>query len=266
VTRVAVVGHVEWAEFVRVPQFPPRGSVIHARDAFTRAGGGGGVAAVVLPEMGAETHFFTALGNDEDGRAAAKQITDRGVHLHVAWREAPTRRVITLLEPGGERTIVTIGERLEPLGSDDLEWDILDGAGGVYFTAGDPAAVALARRARVLTATPRAREALEHSGEHVDALIFSASDHDERAWAERLRAHTRFMVATEGAAGGGWWGESEGRWPSVPLPGPAQDSYGCGDSFAAGITFGLAQDLPMLDAALLGAERGAIALTRVGAP
>ena len=74
------------------------------------------------------------------------------------------------------------------------------------------------------------------------------------------------MVATEGAEGGRWWGESEGSWPSVPLPGPAQDSYGCGDSFAAGMTFGLAQGLPMLDSARIGAERGAIALTRVGAP
>ena len=188
------------------------------------------------------------------------------MQLHVAWREAPTRRVITLLEPGGERTIVTIGERLEPLGADDLPWDLLESAGGVYLTAGDASAVARSRRARVLTATPRAREALEHSGERVDALIFSSSDHDERAWAERLRAHTRFMVATQGADGGRWWGESEGSWPSVPLPGPPQDSYGCGDSFAAGLTFGLAQGLPMLDSARIGAERGAIALTRVGAP
>ena len=48
------------------------------------------------------------------------------------------------------------------------------------------------------------------------------------------------MVATEGADGGRWWGESEGRWAAVPPPGPVRDSYGCGDAFAAGFTYGLA--------------------------
>jgi len=53
-TRIGVVGHVEWVDFLPVPRFPHRGEVLHAEGGFLRAGGGGGVAAVVLAEFGAE--------------------------------------------------------------------------------------------------------------------------------------------------------------------------------------------------------------------
>src|SRR5438067_1723808 len=136
-TRAAVVGHIEWVDFVPVTRLPRPGEVIHADGAFTRAAGGGGVAAGVLAELGAEVDFFTALGDDGQGRAAADQLAQRGVRMHVAWRPDATRRAMTLLQDGGERTIVTIGERLDPLGSDDLDWDRLHATDGVYVTAGD---------------------------------------------------------------------------------------------------------------------------------
>ena len=265
-TRVAVVGHVEWVEFVRMRDYPVRGAVTHAVDGFIHAGGGGVVAAAVLAELGAEVDFFCALGADANGEAAAAELATRGVTVHAAWRERPTRRVFTMLEVDGPRTIVTIGDRLEPDGSDDLDWDRLDGADGVYFTAGDAGAVDRARKARVLVSTPRAREAMELSPAAIDALVFSASDDDERRWAQRVQSRTRLMVETEGPRGGRWWGESEGRWPSVPPPGPPADDYGCGDSFAAGFTFGLAAGMSVLDAAAAGAEQGARTLTLVGAP
>jgi ribokinase len=266
VTRVAVVGHVEWVDFVRVRRYPTRGEVSQASGAFVHAGGGGVVAAAVLAELGAEVDFFCALGRDANGRAAARELQERGVAVQVAWREEPTRRVITLLEAGGERTIVTIGERLQPAGADELDWGRLAAADGVYVTAGDPDAGLRARQAGVLVASPRARETLGDPDLSIDALIFSAADRDERERAERLRRRTRLMVATEGARGGRWWGESEGRWPAVPVPGEAKDDYGCGDSFAAGFAFGLAQGLGPAQAAAIGAERGARALTIDGAP
>ncbi len=265
-TRVAVVGHVEWVEFISLERFPQPGVVVAASNAFVHAAGGGPVAAAVLAELGADVDFFTALGDDSLGRAAAAELSDRGVHVHVAWREQPTRRALTLLDDSGERTIITLGERLQPVGSDELEWDLLRDASGVYFTAGDPGTVRHARQARRFVATPRAREALEADGPKIDALVFSARDRDERSWAERAAHRTRLLVATEGARGGHWWGESQGRWSAAPLPGEPRDSYGCGDSFAAGFTFGLAVGASLAEAADIGARYGARCLTRVGAP
>lgn len=251
-------------DFVEVERLPTEGEIVHAHAVLTRAAGGGGVAALVLAELGAEVDFFCALGDDSEGHAAADQLAARGVRVRAAWRDQPTRRAITLLERG-ERTIVTIGERLEPLGSDGLDWDRLDGADGVYFTAGDAGALAEARRARVLVASPRGREALT-AGVDMEALVYSRVDGGESEWAHRLAGHARLLVETRGAEGGSWTGESAGSWPAVPPPGPVRDSYGCGDSFAAGFTLGLAEGRSVAAAAALGAKLGARCLTRVGAP
>ena len=265
-TRVAVIGHVEFVKFVRLASFPARGAVTRADDSFTRAGGGGVVAAVVLAEHGAEVDFYCALGRDANGEAAAAELQARGVTLHVAWREQPTREVITLLERDGERAIITIGERLEPTAADPLDMGAAPRCGGrVLHRRRHGRGQARARDAG-LVCSPRAREGLEEESVKVDALVFSAGDSDERDWAQRLRERTRLMVQTEGAHGGRWWGESEGRWEAAPAPGRKVDDYGCGDSFAAGLMYGLAQGLAMAQAARVGAEWGAEALAVAGTP
>jgi len=265
-TRVAVVGHVEWVDFVSVPHLPVHGKILNAESAFARAGGGGAVAASVLAELGAEVDFYCALGRDADGEATVAQLEGRGVRMHVAWRDEPTRRAVTFLEPSHERTIVTLGDRLQPSGSDDLDWGRIQDAGSVYFTAGDDGALAKAHASPFVVASPRARTVLEAEGAYIYALVFSEGDDDESAWAHRVASHTRLLVATAGADGGHWWGESEGRWSAAPLPGPPRDTYGCGDSFAAAFTLGLGQGDSIAGAAKLGAEAGALALTRVGTP
>jgi ribokinase len=264
-TRVAVVGHIEWVDFVPVDRFPVPGTVVHATGSFARAAGGGGVVAGVLSELGASVDFFVALGRDANGEAAVAQLSERGVRMHVAWRSEPTRRAVTLLEATGERTIITIGGRLEPVGTDVLPWELLRECGGAYVTAGDATALELARQAGVVVASPRARGALEGENTTIDALVFSAKDQDECAWAERVRARTRLLVATDGASGGRWWGQQSGRWHPTPPPGEPKDAYGCGDSFAAGFTFGLASGASVAEAAAVGAERGARCLVRRGA-
>lgn len=264
--RIAVVGHVEWVDFIPISRVPRQGEVLHAQGGFTRPGGGGGVAAVVLAEQGAEIDFFCALGDDAHGRATAEQMTERGVRVHAAWRkDQPTRRALTLLEAAGERTIVTMGERLEPRGSDELDWELLADVDGVYFTAGDVAALERARAAPVLVATPRGRATLE-AGPRLDALVFSCDDADESEWARKLEPKARLVLETRGAEGGVWRGESAGNWSAVPLDGPVRDAYGCGDSFAAGFTFGLATGKTVGEAATVGARWGARSLTRRGAP
>jgi ribokinase len=224
------------------------------------------VAAAALAEMGAQVDFYGAVGSDALGDAAVEELSDRGITVQMARRPGPSREVITLLDRVGDRTILPIGERLQPSGTDGLAWDGLAEADGVYVTAGDAGTLRHARAARVLVATPRLRERLERPEVYVDALVFSATDENEVRWAERLRSDTRLMVATEGAEGGHWWGESEGRWTAAPLPGPVRDSYGCGDAFAAGFTYGLGAGRSVAEAAAIGARWGAEMLTRVGAP
>ena len=104
-TRLAVVGHVEWVDFVEVARHPSPGEVLNAGGGFARAAGGGGVVAAVFAELGAEVDFFCALGDDVHGHAAAEELSGRGVNVQVAWRHQATRRAVTLLEGRGERTV-----------------------------------------------------------------------------------------------------------------------------------------------------------------
>jgi ribokinase len=265
-TRVAVVGHVEWVQFLRVERFPVPGEIQRAQRESTHAGGGAVVAAATLAELGAEVDFYGAVGTDAIGDAAVSELAERGMTVHAARRPGPTREVLTLLDDNGERTILPIGERLQPEGEDDLDWDRLAAVDAAYITAGDQGALRRARAARILVATPRLRERVDDPGVRLDALVYSTTDDNEVQWAGRLRSNTDLMVATEGPAGGHWWGASEGRWAAVPPPGPVRDTYGCGDAFAAGLTYGLAAGRSVAEACAIGARWGAEMLTRVGAP
>ena len=262
VAKLAVIGHVEWVQFARVGHVPSAGEVVHAADLFEEPAGGGAVAAVQLARLAGGCTLFTALGDDELGRRSVKRLEELGVTVRASIRGAPTRRALTLLDEDGERTITTFGGRLDPRGEDDLGWDELRGSDGLYFTAGDMAALALARReTRVLTASPRARGALGQ-GIGLEALILSGEDRIELDGACAAEGESELLVYTEGGRGGHFRGRSgqAGRWSAAPLPGPIADSYGCGDSFAAGLTYGLATRLELDRALELAGSCGAACL------
>lgn len=266
VMRVAVVGHVEWVEFVRVAELPWPGEIVPAEDSFAEAAGGGAVAAVQLARLAGEALLITALGEDEPGRRARARLEELGVRVAAASRSAPTSRALTLIDAAeGERTIVTIGERLEPLrGDSELPWEELGGMDAIYFTAGDPGALRAARGARKLVASPRARAALGQ-GVALDALVASATDTEEMRQARAAAGETALLVQTLGARGGRYeLAGAAGSWDASEPPGPAVDSYGCGDSFAATLAYGLGRGWEPPRALALAARAGAVCLTGRG--
>jgi ribokinase len=263
--RVAVVGHVEWVDFAVTPRLPHPGEIMHVPEFWAEAAGGGAVAVVQMVKLTGGALFVTALAGDDLGRRTAEQLAGQGVRVHAADREGMQRRGFTYLTADGERTITVLGDRLVPHGHDPLPWDALDGVGGVYFTGGDPAALQEARRARVIVATPRADPALREAGVAVDVLVHSGRDTGEELDPAELDPPPRTIVTTLGAKGGRWDGEAgTGTWRAQPLPGPRVDEYGAGDSFAAGLTTGLAAGMPMAEAIELGARCGAANMTGRG--
>ncbi len=264
--KVAVVGHVEWVQFAHVARVPRAGEVVHAQDPFEEPAGGGAVVAVQLARLAGESLFLTALGDDDPGRRSQRRLRELGVDVSHVTRQEQTRRAVTLVDDRRERTITTFGERLQPLGADaELPWARLAQIDAVYFTAGDLDALRAASAARVLVANPRALDALGH-GVEIDALVLSKTDEVEMRAAERAEGEAELVVLTEGARGGSYRmrdGRS-GRWGSVAPPGKPVDSYGCGDSFAAGLTYGLGAGMSVEDALALAARCGATCLTGRG--
>jgi ribokinase len=255
---VAVVGHVEWIEFARVERLPAAGEIVHASATWELPGGGGAVAAVQLARLAGECLFLTALADDRLGSRARDELTELGVRVEAARRPGPQRRAFVHTDGQGERTITVMGQRIGPHAEDDLPWEELARADAVYLTAGDAGAVRRARAAGKLVATARALSALAEAGVQLDALVSSANDAGERYAPGQIGPEPALVVRTGGAAGGvaTTAAGEEIRWEAEPLPRPAVDSYGAGDSFAAGVTYGLAAgDLP--EALRLGARCGA---------
>ncbi len=264
--RTAVIGHVEWVEFVHVQRVPHPGEIVHAEDSWAVPAGGGGVAAVQLAKLAGNATLFTALGDDRLGKASRKGLERLGVRVEAVFRPFPQRRGFTYIDAGGERTITTIGERLNPSGDDPLPWDDLAETGAVYFTAGDPTALHAARRARVVVATSRILGDLARAAVRLDALVGSAVDPAEAYRRGDLDPPPRLVVRTEGKEGGTYETDEgrSGRYPATPLPGPIVDTYGSGDSFAAGLTFALGAGYGVEEALDLAARCGAACLTGRG--
>ncbi len=264
--RVAVVGHVEWVEFAPVERLPAPGDIVDAPAPWQRAAGGGAVAAVQLARLAGECLFCTALGDDELGHTAESELEEMGVRVVAAWRRRPQRRAFVMLDANGERTIVTLGKRLEPRGDDPLAWEELRECDAVYVTAGDGGAVRAARGARRLVATPRAISGLSGAGVEIDVLVCSSADSGEHYRDGDLDPPPRIVARTAGAAGGALsWADGRTRhWDPAPLPGPPKDAYGAGDSFAGGLTYGLAEGRSPEQAVELGARCGAACMTGRG--
>jgi ribokinase len=251
--RCAVVGHVEWVEFAEVDHVPPAGEIAHTTELWSGPAGGGSVMAAQLVKLAGACDFFTGLGEDALGRASVEGLEALGITLHVEWLGSTTRRALVLVDAQGERTIITIGEKLRPNGPLPLE-----GYDAVFFVSGEASALRSARAARYLAATPRELPWLVEGGVHLDLLVGSGRDPGERYDGG---LDVDLVVRTEGAGGGTANGR---RYEAQPLPAPIVDTYGAGDSFSATLCFALARGDGLDDALALAGRAGAAVVTGRG--
>ena len=161
-------------------------------------------------------------GTTNTRRRADAELRAHGVEVEAAVRDRPQRRGVAFLDARGERTIAVLGDRLVPASDDGLPWGRLAEMDGVYFTGGDVAALRAARAARMLVATPRARDALKGSDVTLDALVRSAGDAGEQDDRERPGWSARLTVATRGVEGGTYATQMAGPAPSRPPRSPAR--------------------------------------------
>ncbi|CAN5633788.1 PfkB family carbohydrate kinase [soil metagenome] len=259
--RLAVVGHVEHVTIGTLPALPVAGDIAHLERPRPFPGGGGGVAFYQLLQASDETLFYTALGDDDAARfVEANLATTRG-RVFAARRSHAHTRDLVMVTPGGQRTIIVIGEPLHPRRSDPLPWDELATCDAVYFTAQDPDALRAARAAKLLVVTARRREAIVKSGVAADIVVGSLGDPRERSVLADYPRPPRALVLTDGPRCG-QLETSDGitRFPPASSPSPIVGSYGAGDSFAGALVYLLACGLSPLEAATRAATYGAAVL------
>ena len=242
--RCAVIGHVEWVEFARVPHMPAAGEIVHADRVWTEPAGGGGVVARQLALLAGRCELFTALGRDDLGRAAQRRLAELGIDVHVRWG-GDTRRAWTHVDARGERTITVLGEKLRP----DAPLP-LHGYDLVFFVSGTEAALREARAASFLAATGRELVTLRAGGVPLDLFVASLNDPGEQYDGS---LETRHVALTDGERGGTLDGEPY----AAAAAAAAGDTYGAGDSFGAALAFALARGDSSADALALATRAGA---------
>ena len=237
--KFAVIGHIEGMNVLEVDQLPQPGIISHAINSLEYPAGGGALIANILRNLTInEVHFFTSLGNDYYGDKSFNILENMGIKLHIAWRDKPTRKGFSLIDSNGERSITVIGDRLAPNHKDKLDWSILKNMDGIFITAADSEIFKKSRDAKTLCTTPRAGlNIINKSKIFLDGLIGSNHDPGEVFSLSELTIKPKYIIKTEGEHGGIVF--PGGRYKAFANKKEKVDSYGCGDSFAAGILFGL---------------------------
>ena len=254
--KFAIIGHIEWINFLKVDVLPKPGIISHAKKSLEFPAGGGALIAKTLFELtNNEIHFFTSLGKDYFGEKSFEFFDNLGIKLHIAWRSESTRKGFSVIDNQGERSITIIGKRLAPSSNDNLDWNILSKMDGIFMTAGDSRLLKICRNANILCTTPRVGiELINESKINLDALIGSNLDPDESFLSTDLIKKPKFIIKTEGENGGIYI--PGGRFSAIKDNKPSIDSYGCGDSFAAGVLYGLAANWPIENSIKLGTVLG----------
>lgn len=262
--KVAVVGHIEWAKFAHVSHVPVSGEIIYSNDSWEEVAGGGSVAAMQLAELAGSCMFFTAVGDDELGRRSIEQLKNNGVEVYASIiKGAATRNIFVYIDDQNERTITVSGD-LKPSGHDlNLPWDKLSEAESVYFVSGDYPALLAARKARSLISTARILPLLKDSDVPLDALVCSKKDAGERYFPGQIKPAPKIVITTDGTNGGTVDNGQTYQVETIP-PSDLIDTYGCGDSFAAGLTYSLGLDISLEESLVVAAHCGAKAAMRRG--
>lgn len=262
--NIAVIGHIEWGTFLKVPRLPTVGESVYALESWQEVCGGGSVAAMQAASLNGTCTFFTAVGNDDIAKQAIKQLEKSGIVVYATTNEAQQTKSYIHIDDDSDRTI-TVVERFKPNGTDTtLPWEKLSEMDAVYFVSGDKQALLHARKAKIVISTTRVTKLLNETGVLIDVVVSSAKDNLETYKEGDIIPKPKAVVVTNGVHGGKINNGPTYQAEVVPSE-KVVDFYGCGDSFAAGLTFGLGQDLSLNDAIKIAAHSGAQAAQRRGA-
>jgi sugar/nucleoside kinase (ribokinase family) len=254
--------------------------------------GGGGSAANVaawLAFVACPAVLVGRVGDDERGVLAAAELRAGGVDARlVVDGEHPTGTCIVLVAPGGERSMLPDPGANSALAPEDLPGSLLAPGGhlhlpGYSLVRPGPRAAARSAISRAVAAgmsvsvDPSSAALLSPEflklAEGATLLLPNLAEArvltdsvDPSAAARSLAARFPEVVVTLGAEGALWTnGGDEVRVPAASLPGPALDTTGAGDAFAAGLLAARLRGASAADALAAGCELAARAVVTPGA-
>lgn len=238
------------------------------------AGGNSLNQAIRLRQMGYETAFVGALGNDEAGDRLFALLKDAGVdvsHLHRLEGKSATNRIFN--DEAGERFGVDDawdGGVYETFKLGEEDWQFLDGFDVWVTHANNPNyREALKRkRAGIFMGVDFLHfmdyELLEKSLNIIDVAYFGGTPEMENDLARMVKGHSGIIVLTLGAEGSiAFVNDKIYKQAALPVD-KVIDTTGCGDAFQAAFTVSYCQARDVRTALLAGVELGRVATQHHG--
>ncbi len=271
--RIVVAGGVNQDEVVHLegPLQPGRTGAGGA--AVARLGGGGANAAIALALAGHAVTLAGVVGQDAAGDAILSALARRGVGTGRIRRvPGPTTRMLVLIEPDGERTVLRLGPyRARELCAEDLP---ASADGAFLKVAGPalaPAAARLLSHGPVVAQLPGAEGAvLPELSSPAHVLVGGVAElppmaaGDPFAWGRRLAGPSLLAVVLTDGPRGVVAHTATGVLRRPVVPARQVDATGAGDAFAAGLLHGLVAGLPLDRALATGCAWGAVAVGHEG--
>lgn len=286
--KIAVVGSYGVGLTMRVPRMPQPGETLSGGEFDSGPGGKGSNQAIAAARLGAEVSFFTAVGDDDYGRAAFALWRHENVDAShtVVSPDAATMVGFILVEPSGENRIT-----IAPGALDTLDATAVGAFRGAIAAADvlvvsmeipreavvEALRIARATGTRTVLNPAPARRLTDEALSLVDVLTPNQTEapvllglpadhgHTDAELLELLAQRTGGDVVLTRGGEGALVCEAGVVTAIEPIRvDRVVDTTGAGDSFTAALCTALAEGATLADAARLAARAGAHTVTRAG--
>jgi len=269
---------------IRVPRYPEFDSKVELEDYSQLAGGEIASAMVGLQRLGLRTCYAGRFGRDAAGDFGLQTLRDEGVDVSLAEQidRATTQIAFIVIDAAsGERTVIWKRDARLSYTAEEAPVDVVRRASVLHCTPHDTrACIRLAEEAKragtiVSIDLDNIFPGVEELLPLVDVLVASADlpgrllgigNTDEALRAMNERYGSAVIGITLGDAGSLLFCNGEFiRTPGFAVPGGCKDTTGAGDSFRAGLLFGLVTGETVEDSARIANAVASLKCRAVGA-
>lgn len=269
--KICVVGSLNVDQILSVKNFVQVGETIKAKELQVHFGGKGGNQAIACSKLGLTTSMLGCIGEDEHGKRYLEHLGHHNIQTHLIKRARGTSgQAFIEVDEKGDNRITTIGganyqmtekwidEHLE----DILEHDVF------LFSLEMPKSVAIYlmkllqahHKLLILDPAPFANFDVEMLN-YIDYITPNQTEYD------RIKDHldsTHHVILKKGAKGSTYIHKNI-KIHIPPYVVQAIDTVGAGDTFNAGLCFGLMFNYTIEESLMIGNIAGGLATTKKGA-
>ncbi|NJE04050.1 ADP-dependent ribose-1-phosphate kinase [Thermococcus sp. MV11] len=265
---VVGIGNLNYDIIMLLDRFPEFHEKVNAREAFFGLGGAAANTISWLAHFGLKTGYIGAVGRDEIGNAHLEYFRSIGVDTGgIRVVDAPSGVAIAMIRGEDKRIVKYPGANLMK----GVDFDYLARTRHVHLSSNPPETieevVAFASENGITVSLDIGEAALpKEIEEKVDYLMMNEDEYRRKFGSLDLSLSSARNLVVTLNGGGALVRDESGRISEVRgLSAEVVDSTGAGDSFDAGVIYGVLSGWSLEDAARLGMLLAYLTVQKVGA-